>query len=78
MKPATSRYVTLFVVMCAWTADAGDSLLYSYVIGGLAKEWNISLAMVATIGFVPMAAGAFGGPVFGYVADRFGRKPLEA
>ena len=74
MKPTTSQYVMLFVVMCAWMTDAGDSLLYSYVIGSVAKEWNITLAMAAAIGFLPMAAAALGGPLFGYVADKFGRK----
>jgi len=74
MKSTTSQYVTLFVVMCAWMTDSGDSLLYSYVIGSVAKEWNITLAIAAAIGFVPMAAAALGGPLFGYVADKFGRK----
>jgi MFS family permease len=54
--------------------DAGDSLLYSYVIGDIAKEWGISLAMAASIGFMPMAAAIVGGPLFGYIADRLGRK----
>ena len=34
-----TRYLTLGLVMCAWMTDAGDSLLYSYVIGDIAKEW---------------------------------------
>ena len=71
MKP---KYATLLIVMFAWMADSGDSLLYSYVIGSVAKEWNITPAMAASIGFLPMAAAALGGPLFGYIADRFGRK----
>ncbi len=74
MTSHTSRYVTLMIVMCAWMTDAGDSLLFSYVIHDIAKEWSLSPATVASIGFMPMAAAAIGGPLFGYVADRFGRK----
>ena len=55
VKPTGSRYVMLFVVMCAWMTDAGDSLLYSYVIGSLAKEWNITLAIAASIGSIATA-----------------------
>src|ERR1700737_2833981 len=69
VKPTSSRYVMLFVVMCAWMTDAGDSLLYSYVIGSVAKEWNITLAMAASIACPPLAALALGGPLCRYIAD---------
>ncbi len=68
------KWATLIVVMFAWMADAGDSLLYSYVVGDIAKEWGITPAAAASIGFLPMAAAVIGGPLFGFVADKFGRK----
>lgn len=68
------KWATLIVVMFAWMADAGDSLLYSYVVGNIAKEWGITPAAAASIGFLPMAAAVVGGPLFGYIADKFGRK----
>src|ERR1700733_8064080 len=74
VKPTGSRYVMLFVVMCAWMTDAAVSLLYSYVISSPAGEWNISLSVGGPIGFVPMAGGALEGPLLGYIADKFGRK----
>jgi MFS family permease len=69
-----AKWVTLIVVMFAWMADAGDSLLYSYVVGSIAKEWGITPAVAASIGFLPMAAAVIGGPLFGYIADKYGRK----
>jgi MFS family permease len=68
------KWATLIVVMLAWMADAGDSLLYSYVIGSIAKEWGLTPAAAASIGFLPMAAAVVGGPLFGYIADKYGRK----
>jgi MFS transporter, putative metabolite transport protein len=42
--------------------------------GSIVKGWKISPAAAASIGFLPMAAAVIGGPLFGYVADRYGRK----
>ncbi|CEP68718.1 Major facilitator superfamily [Moorella glycerini] len=68
------NWAMLITIMFAWMADSGDSLLYSYVLGSVAKEWNITPALAASIGFLPMAAAVVGGPLFGFIADKYGRK----
>ncbi len=69
-----AKWGTLIVVTLCWMADAGYSLLYSYSIVSISKEWGITKAAAASIGFLPMAAAVIGGPLFGYLADRYGRK----
>jgi MFS transporter, DHA1 family, quinolone resistance protein len=59
----------LMFLMFAMTSDAVGS-----VIPNLIKEFKLSLTAAGTFHYVPMAAIAFGAILFGFMADKLGRK----
>lgn len=56
-----------------WTLDAFDFLIFNYTIVTLIKEWGLSAGMLGMGAGMAMISSAFGGMVFGFIADRCGR-----
>jgi len=53
--------------------DAMDVMLYSYVIATLIREFGIDKGQAGLLNSLTLIASAFGGLLFGVVADRIGR-----
>ncbi|RHH26330.1 MFS transporter [Desulfovibrio sp. AM18-2] len=58
----------------AWTMDAMDMLLYVMSLTTIMKEFQISMAIAGMLASVTLLSSAFGGVLFGIVADKIGRK----
>ncbi len=58
----------------AWTMDAMDMLLYVMSLTTIMKEFQISMAIAGMLASVTLLSSAFGGVIFGVVADKIGRK----
>ena len=59
-----------------WTLDAFDFFLMVFMLDAIAKEFSDSGAHVAIAVALTLAARPFGALLFGYLADRFGRRPI--
>jgi len=75
-KPTRSHYVILAMSWAGWLFDFYDLMLLSSLIVFIKRDLNLSdIQSSLLIGFT-LAATALGGFLFGYLADRFGRKPV--
>ncbi|MBN8814439.1 MAG: MFS transporter [Sphingomonas sp.] len=65
-----------------WTLDAFDFFLLVFMLSAIAKEYLPTvptpqgIKMVAEATFLTLAARPFGAFAFGWLADRFGRRPI--
>jgi SHS family lactate transporter-like MFS transporter len=58
----------------SWTLDAFDFTIASFVLVDLQSSFNVSKALVGTVGTVTLFARVFGGIGAGTAADRWGRR----
>ena len=56
-----------------WMLDAFDVMLYSMVLAYLMKDLGMGKGTAGLLGSLTLIASAFGGVLFGFVADRLGR-----
>jgi SHS family lactate transporter-like MFS transporter len=59
-----------------WTLDAFDFFLMMFMIDAISKEFGVSVKDVTEASFFTLAARPFGAFVFGWIADRVGRRPV--
>ena len=71
--PADARRA-LVAASLGWGLDAFDVMLYALVLPALMAELGFDKATAGSLGSITLVASAAGGVVFGFVADRFGRK----
>src|SRR5688572_794950 len=79
--PATPWYRTitpdqwrvLAAAKIGWMLDAMDFMLYAMAIGQLRAYFEFDDATAGFLGTATLVMSGFGGLVWGYVADRFGR-----
>jgi len=69
-----TQWYALLAAMMGWALDAFDVLLYVFALTTIMKEWNLSATQAGFLASVTLFASAFGGIVFGVIADRIGRK----
>jgi SHS family lactate transporter-like MFS transporter len=64
------------VIACflSWTLDAFDFFIMVFVLGDIAKEFDTGLTAVTIAITVTLAARPIGALLFGYLADRAGRR----
>lgn len=67
------QWRTLAAAKLGWMLDAMDFMLYAMAIGQLRVYFGINDATAGLLGTVTLVMSAFGGIIFGYVADRVGR-----
>jgi len=59
-----------------WTLDAFDFFLLVFMLSAIAKEYGTDIKTVSEATFLTLAARPFGAFAFGWMADRFGRRPI--
>ena len=75
-KPVKSHYVILGMSWAGWLFDFYDLILFSFLTIPIQKTLGLSNAALSFILGASLAATAAGGMIFGYLADRFGRKTV--
>ena len=63
----------LIAASLGWMLDAMDVLLYSFVLDRVRASFGIDDRVSGLLLAIPLAASAFGGGLFGWIADRRGR-----
>jgi MFS family permease len=75
-KPTRRHYLILGMSWAGWLFDFYDLMLFSFLTIPIQKTLGLGDASLALLMGVSLAATAAGGVVFGYLADRFGRKVI--
>jgi MFS family permease len=70
--PAQRR--TLVAAALGWALDAFDAMLYALVLALLMRDFAMSKAVAGLLGTLTLLASGIGGVLFGFLADRIGRK----
>jgi MFS family permease len=70
--PAQRR--TLLAAALGWALDAFDAMLYALVLALLMRDLAMSKTTAGLLGTLTLLASGMGGMLFGFVADRIGRK----
>ena len=63
----------LVAASLGWMLDAMDVLLYSFVLDEVAHDFALDDRTSGLLIALPLASSAFGGALFGWLADRLGR-----
>jgi MFS family permease len=72
ITPAQKK--TLLAASLGWALDAFDVMLYSLVVAHLMRDLGLSAAAAGFLNTLTLLASGIGGLLFGYLADRIGRK----
>jgi MFS family permease len=65
---------TLLAAALGWALDAFDAMLYALVLALLMRDLAMSKTTAGLLGTLTLLASGMGGVLFGFVADRIGRK----
>jgi MFS family permease len=65
---------TLLAAALGWALDAFDAMLYALVLALLMKDLGMSKTVAGSLGTLTLFASGMGGVMFGFLADRMGRK----
>jgi len=75
IRQATSaQRRTLLAAGLGWALDAFDTMLYALVLASLMRDLGMSKTVAGSLGTLTLVASGIGGLIFGFVADRVGRK----
>jgi MFS family permease len=70
----TAQRRTLVAAALGWMLDAFDVMLYALVLTHVMRDLSISKATAGLLNTLTLLASGIGGILFGFVADRVGRK----
>ena len=65
---------TLLAAALGWMLDAFDAMLYALVLAHVMRDLSMSKATAGLLYTLTLLASGIGGMLFGYLADRIGRK----
>ena len=65
---------TLLAAALGWALDAFDAMLYALVLALLMRDLGMSKTTAGLLGTLTLLASGMGGILFGFLADRIGRK----
>jgi MFS transporter, putative metabolite:H+ symporter len=74
-RPATQRQL-LVSAGVGWLFDAMDVGLMSFVIAALTKAWHLTPGQAGWLGSINSIGMAVGAAFAGFLADRYGRRPI--
>jgi len=75
-KPTGKHYVILGMSWAGWLFDFYDLMMFSFLLIPIKMTLGLSDASLSLLLGSTLAATALGGILFGYLADRFGRKTV--
>ncbi|KRN99316.1 MFS transporter [Companilactobacillus kimchiensis] len=64
------------VIGTAWLFDAADVALLSFIMPLLKKEWTLTDGQIGLVSSITTVGMMIGAVLFGYLADRFGKKNI--
>ena len=65
---------TLLAASLGWALDAFDTMLYALLLALLMRDLGMSKTTAGLLGTLTLLASGIGGVLFGFLADRIGRK----
>jgi MFS family permease len=65
---------TLLAAALGWALDAFDAMIYALVLALLIRDLGMSKTTAGLLGTLTLLASGIGGVLFGFLADRIGRK----
>jgi MFS family permease len=68
-----AQWNTLAAALLGWMLDAMDVMLYAFALTAIRSEFRLSGAQAGALASATLLASAFGGVLFGVLADRLGR-----
>lgn len=74
VKITRKHYNILLMSWAGWVFDFYDLILYTFLMGSIKAELNLTDVEISLVLGASLAATAVGGIIFGYLSDRFGRK----
>ncbi|AYE39472.1 MFS transporter [Companilactobacillus zhachilii] len=64
------------VIGTAWLFDAADVALLSFIMPLIKQEWHLTAGQIGLVGSITTIGMMIGAFLFGYLADRFGKKNI--
>lgn len=75
-KPSRTHYQILLMSWAGWVFDFYDLILYTFLIIPIGRELGLTNQDLSIVLGVSLSTTAIGGVAFGFLSDRFGRKPV--
>ncbi len=75
-RPTSRHYTILAMSWAGWLFDFYDLMLFSFLLVPIRQDLGLSDSQLSLLLGVSLAATAGGGLLFGWLADRFGRKSV--
>ena len=73
-QATTAQRRTLLAASLGWMLDAFDAMLYALVLAHVMRDFGMSKATAGLLYTLTLVASGIGGVLFGFLADRIGRK----
>lgn len=75
-SPTPRHYVILAMAWAGWVFDFYDLMLFSFLLVAIKQDLGLSDAQLSLLLGASLASTALGGLIFGWLADRLGRKQV--